>query len=111
VLTQGAPPDGMILLLSGRLRAEFAAPGGAALPVATILPGTLVGEIGHYAGVPRTARVVAETPCRLLRLDACSLDALAAAEPQVAADLHRLAAANLAHRLMRTTALLRDADL
>ena len=111
ILTQGTPPDGMILLVSGRLRAEFVAPDGAVSPVATILPGTLVGEIGHYAGVPRTARVVAETPCRLLRLDTRSLDALAAAEPQVAIDLHRLAAANLADRLMRTTALLRDADV
>ena len=40
-----------------------------------------------------------------------ALDALAAAAPAVAIDLHRLAAANLAARLMRTTALLRDADV
>ena len=42
---------------------------------------------------------------------AAALDALAAGAPQVAVDLHRLAAANLAARLMRTTALLRDADV
>jgi SulP family sulfate permease len=101
----------MILLLSGRLRAEFVNPDGTALPVATILPGTLVGEIGHYAGVPRTARVVAEVPCTMLRLDTRSLEALAASAPEVAGDLHRLAASNLAHRLMRTSALLRDADV
>ena len=111
VITQGAAPDGMILLLSGRLRAEFVNPDGTALPVATILPGTLVGEIGHYAGVPRTARVVAEVPCEMLRLDTRSLEALAASAPEVAVDLHRLAASNLAHRLMRTSALLRDADV
>ncbi|HET9068355.1 MAG TPA: SulP family inorganic anion transporter [Amaricoccus sp.] len=111
IITQGAAPDGMILLLSGRLSAEFVAPDGRIMPVATIRPGTLVGEIGHYAGVPRTARVVAETPCRFLRLDARTLAALAASAPEVAIDLHRLAAANLAHRLMRTTALLHDADV
>ena len=111
IITQGTAPDGMVLLLSGSLRAEFVTPEGKAMPVATILPGTLVGEIGHYAGVPRTARVVAEVPCRLLRLDGPALDALAAGAPQVAVDLHRLAAANLAARLMRTTALLRDADV
>ncbi|HET9070024.1 MAG TPA: SulP family inorganic anion transporter, partial [Amaricoccus sp.] len=111
IVTQGAAPDGMILLLSGSLRAEFVTPEGKALPVATIRPGTLVGEIGHYAGVPRTARVVAETPCRLLRLDARTLAALAASAPEVAIDLHRLAAAHLARRLMRTTSLLRDADV
>ena len=111
ILTQGAPPDGMIVLLSGSLRAEFVTPEGASVPVATILPGTLVGEIGHYAGVPRTARVTAEVPCSLLRLDGNALDALAASAPEVAVDLHRLAAANLARRLMRTSALLRDADV
>ena len=111
ILTQGAASDGMILLLSGLLRAEFVPPEGEPRLVATIRPGTLVGEIGLYAGVPRTARVVAEAPCQLLRLDGRALDDLAATAPAVAIDLHRLAAATLARRLMRTTALLRDADV
>ena len=111
VLTQGAAPDGMILLVSGLLRAEYLPAEGAPIIVATIRPGTLVGEIGLYAGVPRTARVVAEAPCQLLRLTIPALDALATSAPAVAIDLHRLAAANLARRLMRTTALLRDADV
>ena len=81
ILTQGAAPDGMILLLSGLLRAEFVPPGGEPRLVATIRPGTLVGEIGLYAGVPRTARVVAEAPCELLRLDGRALDDLAATAP------------------------------
>jgi hypothetical protein len=44
-------------------------------------------------------------------MPAAALDRLAATHPALAADLHRLAAAHLARRLMRTTALLRDADV
>ena len=102
----------MILLLSGSLRAEFVTPEGKAMPVATILPGTLVGEIGHYAGVPRTARVVAEVPCRLLRLDGPR--ARRAGRERARRSRSTCTASpppTSPHRLMRTTALLRDADV
>ena len=64
----------MIVLLSGSLRAEILDRAGEPVPVARILPGTLVGEIGLYAGVPRTASVVAEEPCRLLGIARDALD-------------------------------------
>lgn len=111
VIAEGARPDGTIVLLSGRLRAEAEGGDGHRVPLATFLPGALVGEVGHYAGVPRTARVIAEVPCDLLVIGSAALDRLAAEHPALAADFHRLAAAHLARRLMRTTALLRDADL
>lgn len=110
VIAQGAASDSMVVLLSGRLCAEIVA-GGQRLPVATILPGALVGEIGHYAGVARTARVVAEQASELLVIRAETLARLTREAPALAADINRLAAAHLARRLMRTTALLRDADL
>ena len=44
------------------LRIEVVVDGAAPITVAHCRPGTLVGEIGLYAGVPRTARVVAERP-------------------------------------------------
>lgn len=110
VLAQGSPENGMIVLLSGRLRAEHVAPDGSTLPIATIREGTLVGEIGFYAGVPRSARVTAEIPSRLLVVEPELLGALAASHPALAADFHRLAASHLARRLMRTSMLLRDSE-
>ncbi len=71
VIAQGDPSDFLLVLTSGLLRAEVTRPDdGAVVMVARCLPGALVGEIGLYAGVPRTARVVAEAPSAFLRLDA-----------------------------------------
>lgn len=107
VIEQGAASDSLALLLSGRLAARVAGPDGAALRVASFLPGALVGEIGVYADMPRTATVSAETDSVLLRVSRAALERLAVSDPAAAAEFHRLAAALLARRLSRTTALLR----
>ena len=81
------------------------------MTVARFLPGALVGEIGLYAGVPRTARVVAEEPSEVLRIDRPALERMARDHPAVLADFHRLIASILARRLSRTTALLADSEI
>jgi sulfate permease, SulP family len=62
----------------------------------------VVGEVAMYMGVPRTADVVAETPCIVLRLTRASIERMEAAEPEVAAQLHRWLARTLAERLHDT---------
>ena len=62
-------------------------------------PGVVVGEIGLYLGLPRTADVVAETPSVVLRLSRASLDEIERTDPELAAALHRWLAATLAGRL------------
>jgi sulfate permease, SulP family len=111
VIAEGVDSDSVIVLLAGSLRAEVTGRDGEPTRIARILPGTLVGEIGHYAGVPRTATIRAEQRCRMLRIDRGALERLARENPSLAADFHRLAASDLARRLMRTTSLLRDADI
>jgi sulfate permease, SulP family len=111
VITQGGPSDSLLFLQSGVLRAEVTPPDGAPLMVARCLPGALVGEIGLYAEVPRTASVVAEAPSAFLRIDAAALDRMARDDPTLLADFHRMIAAALARRLGRTTALLADAEM
>lgn len=111
VIEQGAPADSIIVLQEGRLRVEYLDPQGAVTPVARILPGALVGEIGLYAHAPRTARVVAEQASRLLRISADTLERLGRENPMLVADIHRLAASYLARRLIRAKSLLRDADM
>jgi SulP family sulfate permease len=110
VIAQGAPSDFLLMLRSGFLRTEVAVPGAAPMTVARCLPGALVGEIGLYAGIPRTARVVAEAPSEVLRIDAAALARMARDHPAMLADFHRLIAAILARRLSRTTALLADSE-
>ena len=90
---------------------EYLHPDGRSTSVARILPGALVGELGLYAGIPRTARVVAEEDCRLLKISTENLERLAQVSPKLAADIHRIAVSYLARRLVRTMALLHDADI
>jgi sulfate permease, SulP family len=106
LVTEGGKSTPIFQLLSGQLRAEISGGDGGNLVVARFVPGALVGEIAYYAGVPRTAAVLADTDSEVLKIDLDripkSLDGRAAA-----ADLHRLAAGYLARRLMRMTELFR----
>jgi NTE family protein len=111
IITQGARSDFLLMLRSGLLRTEVVLPDAPPMTVARCLPGGLVGEIGLYAGIPRTARVVAEQPSEVLRIDAAALERMGRDHPAMLADFHRLIAAVLARRLSRTTALLADSEL
>jgi CRP-like cAMP-binding protein len=111
VIAQGGASDFLLFLTAGMLRTELARGDGATVVIARSLPGALVGEIGLYAGIPRTARVVAEAPSAFLRMDAEALERMARDDPELVADLHRMIAATLARRLGRTTALLADTEL
>jgi SulP family sulfate permease len=103
---QGAPSDDVFVLRSGRLRVEMRTSSGQRVRLRTMLPGTVVGEIGLYVGSPRTADVVSETGCELLLLRRSTLTRLEAEEPALAADVHRWFATILARRLTETLAML-----
>jgi SulP family sulfate permease len=111
VIAQDAPSDFLLVLRSGLLRAEVIVPDAPPMTVARFLPGALVGEIGLYAGVSRTARVVAEDESEILRIDKAALERMGRENPAALADFHLLIAATLARRLRRTTALLADAEV
>lgn len=110
LLHQGAASSEMFVLLSGAMRAEVARPDEGSVVVARFVPGAIVGEIAFYSSVPRTATVVADEACVLLRIDAESL-AAAEADRTPAATVHEYAATSLARRLKNVTMLLRDAEL
>jgi SulP family sulfate permease len=99
LIRQGDPPDDMFVLESGRLRIELVTPDGTRLRLSTVRSGVVVGEVALYTGVHRTADVVAETPCVVLRLSKASLERLEVEEPETAAALHRWLATTLAQRL------------
>jgi SulP family sulfate permease len=111
LIAQGAPSDFLLMLRSGALRAEVAIAGAPPMTVARFLPGALVGEIGLYAGTPRTARIVAEEPSAVVRIDKAALERMERDHPAMLADFHRLIAAILARRLSRTTELLADSEI
>jgi len=110
VIAQGGVSDSLLVLKSGLLRTELSPVNGTPVVVARCMPGALVGEIGLYAEIPRTARVVAEAPSEFLRVSAAALDRMAREDPVLLADFHRIIAKTLARRLGRTTALLADSE-
>jgi sulfate permease, SulP family len=109
LFAQGDPSDCLVLIESGQLSARVGGrDGGAAITVARFLPGAVVGEIGLCTRSPRTATVTADVDSRIRRATTAELDRLAADDPALARDLHAALARQLAHRLARTTALLRE---
>lgn len=111
LLAQGAQSDHLVLLLSGRLRATVTDRNTSHRIVSRFLPGAIVGEIAYYAGVNRTATIIAETEATAVRMDAAALALMEQEEPAAAARFHRTLAMVLARRLMTTTRLLNDAEL
>jgi CRP-like cAMP-binding protein len=55
---EGEPGDGLYLLSGGALRVVRPGPHGMAVPLATLGPGSVVGELSMLAGGTRTATVV-----------------------------------------------------
>ena len=102
LLHQDDPPGDVYVLESGRLGVQTTTPEGTRLRLRTLRPGVVVGEITLYTGIPRTADVVAETPCVVLRISRESIERLEREEPELAASLHRWLATTLAERLTDT---------
>lgn len=103
LLHQDEPPGDIYVLAEGRLAVETSTPEGKRVRVRTLRPGVVVGEIALYTGVPRTANVVAETRCVVLRCSREQIARMEAEDPDVAAGLHRWLAGTLADRLGDTT--------
>ena len=60
---------------------------------------TVVGEMGFYRHVPRTASVIAEEPTVVYRLRREAFDRMQGADPEAAAALHKLIIRLLSDRL------------
>jgi SulP family sulfate permease len=99
LIRQDEQPDDVFVLESGRLSVETVTPEGTRMRLRTLRPGVVVGEMAMYTGVPRSADVVAETPSVVLRLSRESIERVEAADPALAAALHRWLATTLSERL------------
>jgi sulfate permease, SulP family len=99
LIRQDEQPDDVFVLESGRLSVETVTPEGTRMRLRTLRPGVVVGEMAMYTGVPRSADVVAETPSVVLRLSSESIERVEAADPALAAALHRWLATTLSERL------------
>ena len=61
--------------------------------------GAVVGELALYLGIKRSADVIVEMSCMVLRLDAEEILRLENSDPELAVLAHRLLAHTLAEKL------------
>jgi sulfate permease, SulP family len=106
LIRYGEEPDGMYFIESGRLRAEIAVAGNAALRLKAFGPWTTVGEIGLYDKHKRSATVTAERESVVWRFSLDALSQVQAREAELASAFHRLMAHILADRLKDTNGML-----
>lgn len=110
LITQGHQSGDIYLIDEGRLSVLLNLPDGGSLRLRTMAEGSLVGEVASYAGLKRTADVVAETDAVVYHASTERIAAITGEDPVLAAALHRMVAATLADKLDRTNKLLGDAE-
>jgi hypothetical protein len=84
IVKEGAPGDGMFLLLDGEVRVRLVVAGKETI-LATLGAGEFFGEIALFDRGPRTADVIANSECMLLRIPAGAFQKLVQEAPDLAA--------------------------
>jgi SulP family sulfate permease len=103
---QGERTRDLFVIQQGRISALFQAQNGEIIRLRTLGAGSVVGEIGMYLGLARTASLVAETDSRVWRLPPDALSIMEKEDPGSASALHELLARMLANRLIQANELL-----
>jgi SulP family sulfate permease len=101
----GSPSDEMYLVGSGRGAVTVMGAGNAAVRIATVGPGAIVGEVAFFLDQPRNASVVVESPMTAWRFSRKSLARLQKEMPDLAFRFHEGIAAMMAARLTSTNRL------
>jgi SulP family sulfate permease len=96
---QGEPSDSVVLQASGCVAITIIDEHGPPIRLRRMIGHTVVGEMGFYRDVPRTASVVAEGPTVIYRLTRQAFDKMQAEDPTAAAALHKLIIRLLSDRL------------
>ncbi len=99
LIKQGDISDDLYFLESGRVTVLVTFASGAVMRVRTMGPGTMVGELGFYLGMARSATVVADEPAIVYRLTRELLSEMGKTEPTLAGHFHEFMARRLSARL------------
>ncbi len=99
VFRQGEPSDSIVLLASGGVAITINDEQGRPIRLRRMVGYTVVGEMGFYRRVPRTASVIAEQPSVVYRLTREAFNAIERDDPPAASAFHKLIIRLLADRL------------
>lgn len=106
LMRQHDESDDMFFIESGSVTAKLNLGDDKSFRLRTMGPGTVVGEIGFYLGVPRTASVVADEQVTYYRLSRIKMKNMESQAPHIAAAFHEFMVRLLAERLADTNKLL-----
>jgi SulP family sulfate permease len=96
---QGEPADSVVFQASGSVAITIIDEHGRPIRLRRMVGHTVVGEMGFYRGVPRTASVIADEPTVVYRLTRTAFDRMQDEDPAAAAALHKLIIRLLSDRL------------
>jgi len=96
---QGEPSDSVVFQASGCVAITIIGEHGRPIRLRRMIGHTVVGEMGFYRHMPRTANVVAEEPTLVYRLTREAFDQMQEKDPAAAAALHKLIIRLLSDRL------------
>jgi SulP family sulfate permease len=99
VFHQGEPSDSIVLLASGCVAITIDDEQGRPIRLRRMVGYTVVGEMGFYRRVPRTASVIAEQPSVVYRLTRDAFNTVEREDPAAASAFHKLIIRLLADRL------------
>lgn len=99
LIQQGAPPEALYLVLSGRFNVTVAINNARDLRVRQVGPGSLLGEISVFTETRATASVVAAEPATVACIKQSDMQRMFNEHSQIAAVFHQKIASELATRL------------
>jgi SulP family sulfate permease len=98
LIRQGDPPETLYLIVTGAVTAYVQHPDGPPVRFETMGGGSVVGELGFFAGTTRTASVIADAATISYRLTKGAHARMAEDDPSIAAGFHGLVVRILADR-------------
>jgi SulP family sulfate permease len=109
LVRQGEDAEKLYFLESGQVTAWLAMPDGRRLRLRTMSAGNILGEIGWYLDISRSASVIADRDSVVLSLTHASLERMEREAPGLAMVFHAHVATILAERLFETDKVLQAA--
>lgn len=103
---QGDRTRDLFLIQQGQVSAQFEPAHGPAIRLRTMGAGSVVGEVGLYLDLPRTASLIVDVDSVIWRLTPEALAKMEANDPKAAAALHQYLARMVATRLVHANELL-----
>jgi len=108
IVNQGDESDALYFIESGRVDVLLRDETGQVLRLRSMIAGAVIGEVGFYLGIARSASIVVTEAGVLQRLNHEALRRMEEEAPQTASAIHVLIASSLADRLSTTNRLVQE---